>query len=463
MKDTTPNLILDLRATVGDDGVLDATEMAGRSAGVWRPDGLKAKALVRPRTTEQLAAVLRYCHANNQTVVTHGGLTGLVHGADTRPEDVIISLERMRAIERIDTIQRVAQVEAGATLQSIQEAAEALGLCFPLDLGARGSATIGGNAATNAGGNRVIRYGMARDMVLGVEAVLADGTIISALNQLIKNNAGYDLKHLFIGSEGTLGIITRLVLRLRERPTTTNMAFAAFENFAQIPQFLKHMDRALGGTLSAFEVMWQDFYRLVTSPPAKGQPPLAQGYPFYALVESQGSERALDTQRFNNALETAFAAGLIADAAVAQSDADCHAFWALRDDVEQVVQFGRPVIFDISLPLCEMESYATRVSQQLRELLGELPVFIFGHLGDGNLHLAVVTPPADHAALRPKIEAVVYGGLAAFRGSVSAEHGVGLEKKAWLSISRSAEEIALMRTLKNALDPKGLLNPGRIF
>ena len=463
MKDTTPNLIFDLRATVGDDGILDATETARRSAGVWRPDGLKAKALIRPRTTEQLAAVMRYCHANNQTVVTHGGLTGLVHGADTRPEDVVISLERMRAIERIDTIQRVAQVEAGATLQSIQEAAEVLGLCFPLDLGARGSATIGGNAATNAGGNRVIRYGMARDMVLGVEAVLADGTIISSLNQLIKNNAGYDLKHLFIGSEGTLGIITRLVLRLRERPTTTNMAFAAFENFAQIPQFLKHMDRTLGGTLSAFEVMWQDFYRLVTSPPAKGQPPLAQGYPFYALVESQGAERELDTQRFNNALETAFAAGLIADAALAQSDADCHAFWALRDDVEQVVQFGRPVIFDISLPLGEMESYATRVSQQLRELLGGMPVFIFGHLGDGNLHLAVVTPPADNAVLRPKIEAVVYGALAAFRGSVSAEHGVGLEKKAWLSITRSAEEIALMRTLKNALDPKGLLNPGRIF
>ncbi len=463
MNSSETTLIGNLRAIVGIDGVLDETETAGRSAGVWRPDGLKARALVRPRTTGQLAAVMRYCHTHDQTVVTHGGLTGLVHGADTRPEDIVISLERMRAIERIDPIQRIAQVEAGATLQSIQEAAEALDLCFPLDLGARGSASIGGNAATNAGGNRVIRYGMARDMVLGVEVVLADGTIIPALNQLIKNNAGYDLKHLFIGSEGTLGIITRLVLRLRERPTTTNMAFAAFDNFEQIPQFLKHMDRALGGSLSAFEVMWQDFYQLVTRPPAKGQPPLAQNYPFYALLESQGADREFDTLRFNNALETAFEGELIADAAVAQSDADCQAFWALRDDVEQVMQFGRPVIFDISLPLGEMESYATRVSQQLRELPGEMPVFIFGHLGDGNLHLAVVTPPAENAALRPKIEAVVYGGLAAFRGSVSAEHGVGLEKKPWLSISRSAEEIALMRTVKNALDPKGLLNPGKIF
>lgn len=462
MKDTEMNQIEDLRAIVGDDGVLDAQDTAARAAGVWRPEGLLGKALVRPRNTEEVAAIMRYCHAHQQTVVTHGGLTGLVHGADTTADDLIISLERMRSIERIDPLQRVAQVQAGVTLQALQEAADAAGLSFPLDLGARGSATIGGNAATNAGGNRVIRYGMTRDMVLGVEAVLADGTIISSLNQLLKNNAGYDLKHLFIGSEGTLGIITRLVLRLREKPTTTNMALAAFERFEQIAPFLKHMDRSLGGTLSAFEVLWQAFYRLVTSAPAKGQPPVAQEYPFYALVESQGADRELDTRRFNNAMESAFEAGLIIDAAIAQSDADCQDFWSLRDDVEQVFRLGTPVIFDISLPIAEMEAYSSRISQQLHAATGDLPVFIFGHLGDGNLHLAVITPPADNAALRPAIEAVVYGELAAFRGSVSAEHGVGLEKKPWLSISRTPEEIALMRTLKNALDPQGLLNPGKI-
>jgi FAD/FMN-containing dehydrogenase len=457
------NLIEDLRAIVGADGVLDADEVAGRQAGIWRRDRLVARALVRPSSTEDVAAVLRYCHAHRQPVVTHGGLTGLVHGADAAPDQLILSLERMRAIERVDPVQRVAVAQAGVTLQAVQEAAEAHGLSFPLDLGGRGSATIGGNASTNAGGNRVIRYGMTRDMVLGLEAVLADGTVVSSLNSLIKNNAGYDLKQLFIGTEGTLGVITRLVLRLREKPTTTNMAFAAFDGFDRIPAFLKHMDRRLGGTLSAFEVMWRSFYLLVTTPPARGKPPVGQDHPYYALVESQGSDRELDTRRFNAAMETALDEGLIVDAAIAQSDADCHDFWSLRDDVGQIMVQGTPAIFDVSLPIAEMERFTRDLDTAMTAAIGAHRLYIFGHLGDGNLHLAVPTSAADHAALRPKIEEAVYRGLAAFRGSVSAEHGIGLEKKPWLSISRTPEEIALMRTIKAALDPLGLLNPGKVF
>ncbi len=457
------NLIDDLRAMLGADGVLDADEVAGRQAGIWRADRLMARALARPRSTAEVAAVLRYCHAHRQPVVTHGGLTGLVHGADATADQLILSLERMRTIERVDPLQRVIQAQAGVTLQAVQEAADAHGLSFPLDLGGRGSATIGGNASTNAGGNRVIRYGMTRDMVLGLEAVLADGTIVSSLNALIKNNAGYDLKQLFIGTEGTLGIITRLVLRLREKPTTTNMAFAAFDSFDRIPVFLKHMDRRLGGTLSAFEVMWRSFYLLVTTPPAKGKPPVGQNHPYYVLVESQGSDRELDNRRFNAAMETALEEGLIADAAIAQSDADCHDFWSLRDDVGQIMAGGTAVIFDISLPIAEMERYTRELAAALMAAIGEHRLNIFGHLGDGNLHLAVPTSPVTDAELRPKIEEAVYRGLAAFRGSVSAEHGIGLEKKPWLSISRTPEEIALMRTLKAALDPLGLLNPGKVF
>ncbi len=457
------NLIEDLRAIVGADGVLDADEVAGRQAGIWRRDRLVARALVRPSSTEDVAAVLRYCHAHRQPVVTHGGLTGLVHGADAAPDQLILSLERMRAIERVDPVQRVAVAQAGVTLQAVQEAAEAHGLSFPLDLGGRGSATIGGNASTNAGGNRVIRYGMTRDMVFGLEAVLADGTVVSSLNSLIKNNAGYDLKQLFIGTEGTLGVITRLVLRLREKPTTTNMAFAAFDGFDRIPAFLKHMDRRLGGTLSAFEVMWRSFYLLVTTPPARGKPPVGQDHPYYALVESQGSDRELDTRRFNAAMETALDEGLIVDAAIAQSDADCHDFWSLRDDVGQIMVQGTPAIFDVSLPIAEMERFTRDLDTAMTAAIGAHRLYIFGHLGDGNLHLAVPTSAADHAALRPKIEEAVYRGLAAFRGSVSAEHGIGLEKKPWLSISRTPEEIALMRTIKAALDPLGLLNPGKVF
>ena len=457
------NPVESLRSLIGEKAVLDAADVATRSAGVWRPDNLQAAALARPANTEEVAQVLRWCHANKVGVVTQGGLTGLVHGGDAAPDQVILSLERMRAIEDINPQQRTATVQAGVTLQALQEAVEEHQLMFPLDLGARGTATLGGNAATNAGGNRVIRYGMMRDMVLGLEAVLADGTVVSSLNHLIKNNAGYDLKQLFMGSEGTLGVITRLVLRLREQPVTRNMAFVGVDDFDHLARFLRHMDRSLGGTLSAFEVMWQDFYRLVTTPPAKGNPPIAQDYPFYVLVESQGADSELDTQRFNSAMESAYESGLIVDAAISQSETDCHHFWELRDDVEQVMHQGLPVIFDISLPVEEMEKYSNDLRRNLDAAIGAHKLFIFGHLGDGNLHIAVPVQAEDYLRLRPTIEQQVYAPLAAFQGSVSAEHGIGLEKKSYLHISRSEPELALMRSLKTALDPQGILNPGKIL
>ena len=452
-----------LRAIVGDAGVLDAETLAQRSAGAMRRDTLCAAALVRPASTAEVAAVLRWCHAHGVSVVPQGGLSGLVHGADAGATEVILSLERMRQIEAIDPLQRTATVQAGVVLQTLQEAVAEHGLAFPLDLGARGSATLGGMAATNAGGNRVIRYGMTRDMVLGLEVVLADGTVVSSLNSLIKNNTGYDLKQLFIGSEGTLGVITRLVLRLREQACCANMAFVALDSFDAVARFLKHMDRSLGGTLSAFEVLWQSFYRLVTTAPALGKPPLLQDYPYYVLVESQGSDPALDTQRFLQAMESAFEAGMVADAAIARSEDDCRRFWALRDDVAQVLVGGVPMVFDISLPIRHMQAYTEQLRDALEPALGAHKLWVFGHLGDGNLHVAVQVAPQQLAAARARVEVLVYGPLAAFQGSVSAEHGIGLEKKPYLPISRSAEELALMRTLKQALDPKGLLNPGKLL
>ena len=456
------DIVKALRDLIGDKAVLDAADTATRSAGVWRPDNLQAAALARPASTEEVSKVLAWCHANAVGVVAQGGLTGLVHGADATADQVILSLERMRNIEEINPVQRTATVEAGVTLQALQEAVEEHALMFPLDLGARGTATLGGNAATNAGGNRVIRYGMMRDMVLGLEAVLADGTVVSSLNHLIKNNAGYDLRQLFIGSEGTLGVITRLVLRLREQPSARNMALVGLETFDKVAAFLKHMDHSLGGTLSAFEAMWQSFYQLVTSPPANGKPPIAQDYPFYVLVESQGADRELDTQRFNNAMEAAYENGLIVDAAISQSESDCEAFWSLRDDVEQVLHHGFPIIFDISLPIGEMEAYTTNLKTSLAETIGEHNLYIFGHLGDGNLHVNVAVKAEDYQRLRPVVEQLVYAPLVAFQGSVSAEHGIGLEKKPYLDVSRSANELALMRSLKQALDPGNILNPGKV-
>jgi FAD/FMN-containing dehydrogenase len=453
-----------LRDIVGDKAVLDATELSGRSAGIWRADTLQAAALVRPRDTGGVSAVLRWCAQNRIGVVTQGGLTGLVHGADAAPEHIILSLESMRSIENIDPVQRTATAQAGVTLQALQEAVAPHGLMFPLDLGARGTATLGGNAATNAGGNRVIRYGMMRDMVLGLEAVLADGTVVSSMNALIKNNTGYELRQLFIGSEGTLGVITRLVLRLREQPNSHNMAFVGVESLAQIAQFLRHMDRGLGGSLSAFEVMWQNYYRLISSPPAQGRPPIAQDYPFYVLVEAQGADAAQDTPRFNAAMESALEQGLIVDAAIAQSESDCADFWALRDDVEQVLGRGAPILFDVSLPIAQMEAYTEQLRAALADTLGaEHQLYIFGHLGDGNLHITVTVPPAEYARLRPQVESLVYTPLAAIGGSVSAEHGIGLEKKPWLALCRSTADLNLMRTLKQALDPLGILNPGKLF
>jgi FAD/FMN-containing dehydrogenase len=283
------------------------------------------------------------------------------------------------------------------------------------------------------------------------------------MNHLIKNNAGYDLKQLFIGSEGTLGVITRLVLRLREEAVTRNMAFVGCDNFGHVADFLRHMDRNLGGTLSAFEAMWQEYNCLVTSPPAQGKPPIAQDYPLYVLVESQGADPELDTQRFNSAMESAFESGLIVDAAISQSESDCEDFWGLRDDVEQTMHDGFPMIFDISLPIAEMDNYTASLRETMSEAIGEHKLWIFGHLGDGNLHVIVQVQPEDHLRLRPVVEKQVYAPLAAFQGSVSAEHGIGLEKKPYLGISRSDPEIALMRSLKTALDPTGTLNPGKIL
>jgi FAD/FMN-containing dehydrogenase len=303
---------------------------------------------------------------------------------------------------------------------------------------------------------------MARDMILGLEVVLADGTIIDSLNHLLKNNTGYDLKQWFIGSEGTLGVITRLVLRLRARPKSEDVAFAAFPSFEAVAQFLGHMDASMGGKLSAFEVMWPSFYRLVTTPPAKGKPPLSADHAFYVLIESQGADIEGDHASFIEALGTAAERGLIVDAAIAKSQEERRALWSLRDDVGQVHVGGQPVVFDVSLPIARMQAYTENLTAALQREIGEHRLFIFGHMGDGNLHVIVQVKPEDSARLRPYIEALVYSPLAVYRGAVSAEHGIGLEKKPWLPISRSTQEIALMRRIKRALDPSNVLNPGKL-
>jgi len=456
-------LIERIHAIVGPSGVLTGEDVSSRSDS-WPPaGGCKAKAIIRPGDTAEVAAVLRLCHEHEQPVVTHGGLTGLVGGAKAGPQEIVLSLERMRNMEPIDTANRTVVVDAGVPLQRIHEAAEEVGLLFPLDLGARGSATIGGNISTNAGGNSVIRYGMTREQVLGIEAVLADGTVISAMKDVIKNNTGYDLKQLFVGSEGTLGVVTRAVLRLRPLPRSQNTALVAVEDFDRVAAFLQSMDTALGGTLSAFEVMWDDFYHVVVGSGDKHGQPLRPDHAFYVLVESTGGNEEGDSAQFEAALEEAFEQGLLADAVLAQSKQQRADLWAIRDDIEGLVtKLYPPMAFDISLRIPLLEEYVQEVRSGLTALWPAARMVTFGHLGDGNIHL-VISIGSLAANDVERVEKIVYEALGRRGGVISAEHGIGLEKRDYLGHSRSPEEIALMKTLKNAIDPANILNPGKII
>ena len=456
-------LLEKIREIVGEPGILLGADVAARSDS-WPPlGGCQAKAIIRPSSTNEVSAVLKLCHQHGQSVVTHGGLTGLAGGALTSGDDIVISLERMRQLESVDAINRTVLVEAGVPLQAVHEAATAAGLLFPLDLGARGSCTIGGNLSTNAGGNSVIRYGMAREQVLGIEAVLADGTVISSLSSVIKNNTGYDLKQLFIGSEGTLGIITRAVLRLRPLPRSRQTALVAIADFTRLTRFLPMMDAALGGTLSAFEVMWNDFYSLIVADGKVHGLPLDTSHPFYVLIEASGSQEDIDRDRFERALEQAFEEKLIVDAAVAQSRQQRADLWAIRDDIDNLFAGMHPLItFDISLSIAHMDKYVRTVREKLLQQWPHGKMVVFGHIGDGNLHLCVSVGSEDTQVVHA-VDEVVYSALKPYSGVISAEHGIGIFKREFLSISRSDSEINLMRTLKQALDPKGILNPGKIF
>jgi FAD/FMN-containing dehydrogenase len=450
----------DLRAIVGEQGMLEGAAVRERAGILWH-GRVDSELLVRPRNTEQVSAVLKLCHARGQPVVTHGGLTGLVKGADADAQDIVLSLESMNGIERIDVPGRTLRAQAGAKLGQVQRAAEENGMVFPLDLGARDSATVGGNISTNAGGLRVLRYGMMRNLVLGIEAVLADGTVLTSLNRMLKNNAGYDLKQLFIGSEGTLGVVTRAELRLVSRTRSQETMLASLPNFDALIELLGRLDSGLGGQLAAFEALWGNYYDYNTAPPAQNSAPLARGAPFYAIAETLGGDPEHDRAQLENLLGKALEDGVLTDVTIASSETERRAIWDIREDVWQVKSVAPLLTFDVSLPIENMKEYVREVNEAVRAFAGENRSFVFGHMADGNLHIIVAA--GDDAATRAKVEDMVYRPLAAIGGSVSAEHGIGLEKRAYLPLSRSAAEISTMRLLKHALDPKGILNPGKVF
>ncbi len=454
-------LITDLQQAVSSP-VLTGADISAKYQHDWSAEapGIPV-AVVRPSSTDEVAAIMRVCSAANQPVVVQGGLSGLCGGGNPRANEVAISLERLQGIEEIDQASMTMTVKAGTPLQVIQEAADKAGCIFPLDLGARGTCNIGGNIATNAGGNQVLRFGMTRNLVLGLEAVLADGTVITSLNKMLKNNAGYDLKHLFIGTEGTLGIVTRAVLRLFPKAKSRCSALVAVNDFPSVIKLLQQLSRDCGSSMSAFEVMWHSYYHFITDNCKGITSPFTQRYPLYVLTELEGSDPDKDQALFESTLSAAMEQGLVVDAAIASSQREREGFWKIRDGVGEIGPFIKnSANFDVSVPISSMQLFLESIDRELQAALPACKMLVFGHIADSNLHFIGYTGRKEDVK---QIYSVVYRTVGEYHGSVSAEHGVGVQKLAYLHYSRTEQELALMRTLKQTMDPKAILNPGRVL
>ncbi|WP_144097783.1 FAD-binding oxidoreductase [Croceicoccus sediminis] len=423
-------------------------ETAGASG---RPSGL-----VRPATTGELSQVIALCHENGWPVVVQGGRTGMTRGALPRDGELIVSLEGMNAITDIDPVAGTLVAGAGVPLETAQRAAADAGWQLAVDIGSRGSCTIGGMIATNAGGTQVYRSGMMREQVLGLEAVMADGTVISSMQPMIKNNAGYDLKQLLIGSEGTLGIVTRALLRLRPAVSGHETALCGLPDYGAVLNLLSVLERRCPGKIAAFEVMWRNFFDAAVAPGALPDP-FDRKHEFYVLVETEGFEDGVLPATLALALET----GTIEDALVARSGTDRDRFWAYRDHIGEITRSMAVVEpFDVGAPLARLGTLVARIEREFAERLPGCRSVFFGHIADGNLHVAIELGSEDQRIVS---ERIVYDAVRKVGGTVSAEHGIGILKRDWLSHSRSEAEIAMMRRLRAAFDPGGILNPGRIF
>ncbi|WDZ79517.1 FAD-binding oxidoreductase (plasmid) [Ensifer adhaerens] len=417
------------------------------------------KAVIRPTSSEEIAEALRLCNANGQAVVVQGGMTGLAGGANADGNAIVISLERLTGIEEIDPQAATMTVRAGTPLEVAQRAAEDAGFLLPIDLGARGSCQIGGNLATNAGGIRVLRYGVTRDNVLGLEVVLADGTVITSLNKMIKNNTGYDLRQYFIGSEGTLGVITRAVLRLRPLPAGRLTALCALESYDNVVAFLARCQRRLPG-LSAFEAMWQNYFRFNAE--ASKLKLFDDVPPFSVIIEQDLLSDDGDRDAFEAFLGEALEEGIINDALIAQSEKESRSFWSAREGHAMDQLLPSLINLDVSLPIGDIGRFAEDCSQALSARFPAAHVSFFGHVADSNLHIAF--SEADSDAETPHIvDGIVYEIVRRYRGSISAEHGIGTLKRDFLDHSRSPAELDLMHRIKHALDPNGILNPGKVL
>ena len=460
-----------LRASVGaahvlTDGDLSAYELDWRKR--WRG---RALAVVRPGSTAEVAAVVRACAACGTAIVAQGGNTGLVGAGvpDASGTQVLLSLTRLNRIREIDRANLTLTAEAGCVLQAVQQTAADAGLLFPLSLAAEGSCTIGGNLATNAGGTQVLRYGNARALCLGLEAVTASGDIWHGLAGLRKDNTGYDLRDLLIGSEGTLAIITAATLALHPQPAATMTALAACASLDACLALLAAAQRRLGLGLTGFEVMNDFSLALVARHFPQWRQPL-QGAPWTVLVELSDNEGIDHARaRFEGLLAAALEAGTIGDAAIAESGAQSRAMWHLRESIPLAQsEEGLNIKHDIALPVSRIAAFCAATGAALATRWPGVRLVNFGHLGDGNLHYNVQAPEGDDAAnfLRDEehaVNAVVFDAVVSNGGSISAEHGIGALKRDELARRKDPTALAMMQAIKHALDPQALLNPGRVL
>ncbi|HSV47186.1 MAG TPA: FAD-binding oxidoreductase [Ramlibacter sp.] len=432
-------------------------------------------AVAQPDSAAEVTAVLRWCHEHAVPVVPQGGNTGLSGGAtaDESGRALVLSLTRLNRVRRIDAVNNTIEVEAGVTLQQLQEAAREAGRLFPLSLAAQGTCTIGGNLATNAGGVQVLRYGNARELCLGLEVATPQGELWEGLRALRKDNTGYDLRDLYIGSEGTLGVITAATLKLFPLPAAQVVSFVAVPSPAAAVELLQLAQARLGAGLTAFELISEACLGLVEKHVPSARRPLEQPSPWYVLLElSETRDEAQAAASIEGLLEEALERELASDAAISASLAQFKALWALREDIsESQGAEGKTIKHDISLPISRIADFIARTDAAIAASFPGVRMMVFGHLGDGNLHYNVSPPagpgsPEDAAAflaLEPALNRLVHDAVAAAGGSISAEHGLGVLRRDESARYKSPVELRLMRAIKAALDPSGLMNPGKLL
>jgi len=465
-------LLSRLAAIVGERNVL--SEAADMAAYLAEPRELfhgKARCVVRPGSTAEVAAVLKLCDETHTSVVPQGGNTGLVGGQipgqGGNQDEIVLSLKRMDRIRETDTSSKTMTVEAGMTLLAVQEAAEAVGALFPLSLASEGSCTIGGNLSTNAGGTAVLAYGNARDLVTGLEVVLADGRVLSNLSKLKKDNTGYDLKHLFMGSEGTLGVITAAVVKLYPRPREMQTAFIGLKSPHEALALLNLAQALAGADVKTFELMPRFGLDIVINHAVGARDPLSSKHAWYVLLEL-GSQTDSGEAALMNILEQGAEQGLIDDAVVAASLDQRRDFWKLRELLSDMQKFeGGSIKHDVSVPVAKVPQFLDEVYPAVEKFMPGARLVPFGHLGDGNIHCNVSQPVGmDKQVFLDRwyqMNEVVHAIVTRLDGSISAEHGIGTLKRDLLPGVKNPVALDVMRAIKAALDPKGLLNPGKVL